>query len=692
MCKLNLPIVSIMSLLAACDVGLESAPDPMAEQPGFEPDGPSQLAEPEQAPTVPVALVVGNCPGAQRLIGVLAPGSNDCSLGGTIPNQWSASMLFASGSPSVAALAEPVPTELGRFCAFDFTGDPAEVGTAYTGLTAAVDASPDMDVATLSTDCRGEFEQANLYDPSIGAELRSAFLANIGWSEGTHIDQTHALRAPIDVAIVDTVSQIAADDPNIEPANVHGLQMAALIGAVACPAGRSSCLDGVRHELALPRNDWSAAPDWTVGGRHGSQGDLAMAIYAAVEAWRERRLAAPNASAPRLVVNLSIGWMGLGDEPLLSERGPHAAVLAAMRFASCHGALLIAAAGNSEDELCPDQQQGPLAPARFEALAAPSQLECATLGYVPQWTVSYPIFAAPGSYAPLVHAVGALDEFDEPLINSRDGGMPRLAALGANGITDPSADTLSGSSVSAALVSATAALLWSYRPELRPDQILETIHAAGWDLGYSADFSLANDVRDVHRLSVCAALDDVCAGQGNHCPTPLCSATAPASDGNLGGVADAIEAVLEHPQTNVEIVVDPAAREWPTCDGGGGDGTTDLTSPQPEMPICSRCDLGKGGGFTTDDDRLSMTIDPSYAGAIVGVTLITVDDLGARSFRTFGEEVGKSLNDQPEPVDVTVVYVDEPNAVSASLQFELVDGSIQTNRITVTEATITTTP
>jgi hypothetical protein len=694
MCKANLSLIFGL-LLVGCedfenfedlenlDNVDDAAPDLSDEQPAVGSVGEGGVQAPESH-SVPVQLVVGSCPGATRLIGVLTPGFTDCSLAGTVPAQWGTSTLFDTGSPGVGALSAAVPTDLRRFCAYDYVGPEGQVSAWYGALTTAVDNSPYMDVGTLSTDCRGEFEQGDLYDVSIGEELRAAFLANIGWANGVQIDNDAGNRETIDVAIVDTVSQAAADSPSIDPVNGHGLQMAGLVRAVGCPAGRSDCLEAVHHILAMPRDDWSTTPDWVVGGNHGSQGDLAMGIYQAVEAWRERRLASPGSSSPRLVINLSLGWERLDNEALESGRGPHAAVLAAMRFGSCHGALMVAAAGNTKDELCPEQYVGALAPARFEQLAAPTAAECALLGYVPQWTASYPIFAGGGAYAPLVHAVGGLDEADEALINARVGAMPRLAALGANGIVDPGADALSGTSVSAAVTSATAALLWSYRPELRPDQVMQLIYSSGWATGDVADFALTGSP-DVHRVSVCAALDDACTGQPGTCPKPGCSATAPAFDGNLSGFETAIEAVLADPQTNVESFQVVTAAEFPTCEPPTEMGSTDLSSPQPDVPLCSRCNLGKGGGILANDDPLSMTIDPSYAGQILGLKLVLMDAAGTTSYHGFDSEVVDSLNAQPDPVNITRVMVEAPDARDAALQFVLIDGSMQTNRITITE-------
>jgi hypothetical protein len=689
MCKTNLALIFGLLLVGCDDIDNidnidDSTPDLLGAQPVVGPVDEAGVLAPESH-SVPVALVVGSCPGAMRLIGVLDQGFTDCSLGSTVPAQWSVSTLFDDGSPGVAGLLAAVPNDLRRYCAYDYVGPEGQVSSWYGPLTAAVDNSPNMDVTTLSTDCRGEFEQGDLYDASIGEELRTSFLTNIGWSTGEQIDNVSLSRETIEVAVVDTVSQAAADDPNIEPANGHGLQMAALIREVGCPAGRIDCVDAVHHILAMPRDDWNTTPDWVVGGNHGSQGDLAMGIYQAVEAWRERRAASPGSSSPRLVINLSMGWERLANEALESPRGPHASVLAAMRFASCHGALMIAAAGNTKNELCPEQYVGALAPARFEAIAAPTAAECLLLGHAPQWTNSYPIFAGGGTYAPLVHAVGGLDESDEALINSRVAAMPRLAALGANGIVDPGAEALSGTSVSAAVTSATAALLWSYRPELRPDQVMQLIYDSGWATGEVADFALTGSP-SVRRVSVCAALDDACTGQSSQCPTPGCSATAPAIDGNLSGFDAAVQAVLADPSTSVESFQVVTAAQFPTCEPPTQMGSTDLASPQPDVPMCSRCNLGKSGGFLPNDDELSMTIDPTYAGQILAVKLVLMDAAGTPSYHALDSDVVDSLNRQPYPVDITRVMVEAAGAESAALSFALVDGSLQTNRITVTEA------
>ncbi|MCA9699213.1 MAG: hypothetical protein KC431_16940, partial [Myxococcales bacterium] len=224
---------------------------------------------------------------------------------------------------------------------------------------------------------------------------------------------------------------------------------------------------------------------------------------------------------------------------------------------------------------------------------------------------------------------------------------------------------------------------WSYRPELRPDELMQIIYDSGWDTGRLADFALAGSPT-AHRLSVCAALSQACDGQSGDCPTPVCAAAAPAADGNLTGFAAAVTAVLDDPSTNVENFVDLSVGAAPVC--SVEEEGTDLASPQPDVPICSRCNLPKKDPDDDDaDDQLVLTIAPPFAGLITGITLVTTDEIGAPTVLLLNPLVIASVNAQPHPVDVTRVAINVPDAVAASLVFQLVDGSTQTNQITVIE-------
>ncbi|NVB40721.1 S8/S53 family peptidase [Pseudenhygromyxa sp. WMMC2535] len=667
------------------DAGLDPTPEP-----GETAGSPASVSTGTNAESQAMAIItaLADCPGSNRLIGILENDTIECDLDGTIPKYWSATPLFSSGSPALEALSPSLPAELARYCVYDYVGPEDELESdGYAALFEAVASSSQMPLNSLGADCRGQFGQSNLYDASVGAELEQAFMANIGWAEGEDIDLASPTRARVEVAVLDTVSPEVASDPELQPNNAHGLHMAALIRAIDCPAQRSECLDDVRSVLALPRADWDAAADWTRGGKLGTHADLAMAVFEAAASWRQRRETDPKGTPPRLVINLSLGWNLLGDASTDLTRGPAASTLAAMRYASCSGALMLAAAGNTPDELCPELHAGPLAPASFEELPAPSLSECAAMGFLSD--DPYPIFADAdadtGAYVPLTHAVGARDEFDQSLLNSRPESTPRLVALGTNAVLDANGagDSLSGTSVSTAVASATAALLWSYQPKLRPDEVMQLIYASGWNTGALADFDLLGESPEVHRLSVCAALDAACEAGSASCPTLACAAEPPAVDGNLSGLMTAVNAVLTSPQTNIDGYELDEDGKAPVCEESAP--LNNLATTQPDIPICSRCNLTIKAGSTVRDDQLSMTIVSSYAGSLASVRLITADVLGQPEYRDLDSLVVASLNAQPDPVDVTTVTLEASDAVSASLQFTLLNGAVYSNVIPILE-------
>jgi hypothetical protein len=493
------------------------------------PDDPS--ASNADAQPAAAAAPVGLCPGA-RIVGVLdslpEPGSSACELDGAVPEGWRAHALFELGSPGVAGLEQPAPGELGRYCSYEWSGE----GQAELELMlGAIEAHASMHA--VAPDCVSGLGQSEP-DERVQAALHDAFRRNIGALTGDDLGPSQAARTPIELAVVDSVSQEAADDPQIEPAHPHGQIMAALITDIVCPDRRPTCLGQLRYTLALPRVDGSVAPDWLRGGRRGTPADVALGIYEAVERWRRRQL--DGDAAPRLVINLSIGW-----EPPESPRGPDLALQAALEHAACQGALVFAAAGNEVLSSCGDHR-GPLTPASFETVPAPTADQCQAFGFVSSSSPEFPIFAE--HPRPLVYAVGGVDERGQVLANARVGGRPRLATTAANALARNHDGvytmTLSGSSVAAAVASGAAALIWSYRPDLRPDELVELLHQTGWNSGEAADFGLTGPA-DIRRLSICAALERACADDPiRPCPTLACPPVAPASDGNRAGVREAM--------------------------------------------------------------------------------------------------------------------------------------------------------
>lgn len=106
----------------------------------------------------------------------------------------------------------------------------------------------------------------------------------------------------------------------------------------------------------------------------------------------------------------------------------------------------------------------------------------------------------------------------------------------------------------------------------------------------------------------------------------------------------------------------------------------ELAQPQPEVPLCSRCSLGKAGGYTTGDDELSIELDAIYNGKVSGVMLTTWNSAGIPSYHSFDSSVIDDINDPY--TEITLAYVEAPTAMSAQLTWTYTGGT-QLNTVTV---------
>jgi hypothetical protein len=662
-------------LLGGCtlsedQIDIESI-DELDEPVGPTGDPANEIASQSQE-SVPanLGLIASECIGAP-VVAILDNPQGSCNLR-NLPPGWIWRAMFEDGSPEVAALTSPVPHEFQKFCIFEWVGQ-QEIKNLeeYNQVLTVIDNSPDMSLDTVAVDCMGFKEQATtLNDPDLRKLLNESFLLNIGALDSSDLAATLPYQSPVRVEVVDSVSQTAVDNA-ITPHNMHGIFMSSLIGNIACPSG-GACLDTIRHLLAMPRQDY-VLPDWTVGEDYASKVDLAVQIYAAVQQWREdKQNHAPNMS-DRLVLNISLGYQRVNQGVDDFDRGPQASLVTALKFAACHGALVFAASGNVRDENCPQNDVGPLAPASFETLAAPTEAECHALGFDPDWAQDFPVFG--NDPRPLVYAIGGVDAYDEPLANSRTDSQPALVALGANAVGNDQSLALTGTSISTAVASAAGQLLWMYNPRLRPDEVYFAMYKSAWELGQPADFGLTPGV-DTRRLSVGAALDYVCSdlNSPSTCPVLGLSAQAPAGDGNLGGFFSAVDDVLNDPGTVMKEY--EGQQTAPVCDTAL---PTELVTPQPELPICGHC--GAEIMFGLNNDKLYMSIDPSYQGSISNAVLLLKNNWGTTTAITLDHETVDALNDPT--MGVVVLSFNAPvNTKSAALSFTL--GAVtQSNPVTL---------
>lgn len=111
------------------------------------------------------------------------------------------------------------------------------------------------------------------------------------------------------------------------------------------------------------------------------------------------------------------------------------------------------------------------------------------------------------------------------------------------------------------------------------------------------------------------------------------------------------------------------------------DSEAEFAAPQPEIPVCSRCNLGKTGDYVPNNDELSIEIDAVYKGEVSWVMMTTWDSASNPSYHYFSTStVLNSIND-PD-IDETIVYVEAPDAVTAQLLWVHSGGS-QLNTVTV---------
>ncbi len=415
----------------------------------------------------------------------------------------------------------------------------------------------------------------------------------------------------------------------------HGYTLANLAQQLVCSdlqgstaAGDPShCAAAIATGLALPHTKFEpdGLPSEPLAANHGGDlglvDELAVAIVKAVWHWR-----ASN-SKQHLILNLSLGWdselLDELDERSVSRLEPSTQlVYGALRFARQNNVLVIAAAGNRQGGS--KASYWPLLPAAWE-LRRP-------------WFFPFLFWHKP------VYAVGGADSQGLPLPNSRLGGTPRRVAYGDHSVTEtgdlnlPAVYT-TGTSVSTAVVSSIAAVVWHLRPELRPAQLMRLISRSGDLLARRADFYALKGIwpselaPHARRLSLCQAVAQACrSGAGRCANVPEC----PRWERN-----PALLSAFYNPDATalpeLKVLLPQACKASREAPGlwlaKGDDASPDLcpvdlwpdivsqrwVAPQPENTPCPGCSIipPPGGGA---------------AGAAAHAFLVRAEPSGAKSF------------------------------------------------------------
>jgi hypothetical protein len=424
--------------------------------------------------------------------------------------------------------------------------------------------------------------------------------------------------------------------------NLHGYNLGRLNRALSCDLD-GDCVGRVSTRLALDLryvNGTGIVEDRVNGGDFGSLLRLAQVIVEEVDAWQ----ADPNTD--RLVINLSLGWNPLyggdGVNPLAWPADVRA-VYQAILHARCQGALVVAAAGNASGGAHADAT-GPLYPGGWERVRS---VESRCQGH---FLAPPPLSVAPT--APLVVAAGAVDEDGLLLANARPGSMPLLAAYGSHGTrvdaTSPFNHTLpmTGTSVSAAVVSAAAAAIWDNVPMVPTDEIHLLLSDAGPSTGFDIDVCPGGAAfcGESRRVEVCPTVNHLCSA------TPYAGSCQRLSDTTCLGKATRpataafAQAAWERRSPRIDLTAADTFSAPGVCNGNilwgrapvwQGEPCPDQwhyfveevlpsVEPQPHDTACPVCFLETGSGLIyLEQDRTFADVD--------SLTLHLQDHLGNKT-------------------------------------------------------------
>ncbi len=504
---------------------------------------------------------------------------------------WQGQPLFREFFESAACAARDNAWRVGldRFCVYEAPGGPEDPPAALRAR-----------LARLEKDCVALQSYGGETGESSGAgrwrALEDHFLAEAG---GLATPQPG--RARVRLALLDTQPS-GSGAPAAPGVSLHGYSLAHFARRLACgPSfGSTSCGFELATRLAMPIRELANGPGGlptpvagdpvTEGGRFGRIADFATAV--ADEVAR-----AGHGGPERVVLSLALGWdAGLfGGLEERREQMPPAvqAAFDALTLARKSGFLVLVAAGN----------RGPYAGSTCGQLLPAA------------WERS-PVARAPGAGGALVYAVGGVQSEGEPLANARLCSMPSRVAFADHAVVTDGAGaataTLTGSSVAATVVAATAAAAWSHQPDLSPRALMAKIEAAGDRIHLPpALLAVPGVAAPLSRIAFCPGLAAVCREAGT-CVNLDCRGWNPNPPGLPTTIAGGLQASAS--RVSREPLV-------PTCKQASCQAENRRTAslpnnpsavpvrPQPEEDPCLNCTAG---------GRRMLTLVASLTSPLVG--------------------------------------------------------------------------
>lgn len=585
------------------------------------------------------AEYVPGCPGKYWVVKTEGPA--DCSQ-------------FSVGTWVSEALcpgSAPMPEELSKYCQISWPGvdEPLPTDMDLNELKDHIN-SLKNDSGTsveLEEDCL-VYAPQSVTNENIKTVLQAMAAKFLSLVDAVRLDPQNPPALPMNtrLAVIDTLPT-TIDDPT-KATNPHGYVVTSTIKAMTKAAETDVDVADIRPYLGLPVITEEEI-DETHGGHWASEGHMAKAICKAVGDWR-KDLEDDFANAPkRLIINLSAGRLpenlqanSCGD---MSTSVSKSLVYLTLKHAACNGALTFAAAGNASGEgpECADGTTGLMCPAGLVAQSVSAE-ECAEFegeGYLGKlligpnqelYTDLYPI-----KDTTFVTAVGAVDENDKPIAGTREGGLPKLVALGAfgaGGEGDALSGPMTGTSMATSVASAAAAWIWAVNPHLSTFEVVEFLTNSGVPLPDVAVTVPGQEGTHPRRVSLCQALEAACEQSvelGCNIPDP-CGSTLPPPD-PIPSLDDAIRSILEA-NNNEDInsfdasVIDIAPSEQ-ACGLGSAYG------PAPLPSGCGVCLLGTHPNDPAKTSELFVNVKSTLPDTLYKMTLRIQPETGPEQIFTF---------------------------------------------------------
>lgn len=555
----------------------------------------------------------------KRWVGILKAPANACP---TVAG-WTSQKLFPPAPGSMT-----LPAALAQYCLFTWSpsSPPNDCSSGPSNTEVAnlqkleddpAGNDPTKPLRRLEEDCNVVVpQQTQTLEEAMQNQLRSPFEK----VAGRVAPLPQGIISPVRIAVIDTFHNWngsgAMPAPSVPPAGSHGHMMASHANDLACPGG-PPCAGKVETWLGLGLDQSGSTVLPGSDGVSGSPSQLAVAINAAVNQWRVDVL---NNGEKRLVINISAGWNhGAGGHEcsttMADADAPARAVYDAARYAACHGAVVLASAGNATGG--PNQASGLMCPALLESEALPSDLECGELRGT-TFTTAYQVVtglplvsASTGVYKRIVYAVGGADPELASLRPLRPNARPRIETDGWGAVLPDGQDPTPfyGTSIASIVATASVAVRWAYEPGLTYPEVMDSVYNAGASVNAAASTNACfagTGSCGVRHVSVCHALKAVF-------PSLPCSSTAPMTM-DAAALTPYFAGI---PVQQVTASFSPSTpnplTQYPTI----GSGT--FVVPQPNWPECPACFFTQ----QTNNGDIYVYVSPPTGVTLKSLTLVS---------------------------------------------------------------------